>query len=321
MRGSTKYQVQTLFRESGIDQIGTSKHHAKELVRQEFAAMDKRASWHDIGQNTGIHGISTANDYQQVWRQILEFAKETEGIRDIEKLTGAIVANFLESRVELGIAKDSFDKYASAAEKLSVALNGYSAMVGHGNIYSFTDAIKPVRALARAELDSTQQARAYTDPRQLVAAVQRPDYQLASSIQLEAGSRFRETSNITVRNLQGLKVDPHTGQTMGWYATQGKGGKSLEKMVSPATYSLLEKHIQTHGAFRIDGSSYRESLKAAAAASQQQYHGSHGLRWNFAQERYKELQTHCLSATEALQVVSTELGHNRIDITMHYLRG
>jgi len=324
MRGTTKYQVETLFRESGINQIGESKHAAKEGVRQTSADMDKSASWHDIGQQTGIFSLSTSEDYQKVWNQILDYGKTLETgdrVKDIEKLTAGVVAGFLESKVELGVAKATFDTYAAAAEKLAAALNRYSDTLGRGNRYEFSDAIKVVRVHARIELDSTQEARAYADPRQLVACIQNTDHQLAAAIQLEANSRVREVSNITKHDLQGLKPDPRTGQIMGWYATRGKGGKHLEKMLCPGTYSKLEGHIKEHGAFRVNGDKYSESLRQAAKVSGQQYHGSHGLRWNCAQERYRELQGHGLTSLESMKVVSEELGHNRLDITMHYLRG
>lgn len=320
MRGSSKYQAETLFRESGINQIGASKHAAKEEVRQEFAAMDKYASWHDIGQNTGIFSISASEDYQAVWIQILEQSKDQYGIRDIERLSAEHVVSFLREKVELGVAKSTFDTYAAAAEKLGVALNWYAHKFDRGNSYAFSEEIKAVRAQARQELDNTQQARAYSDPRLLVAAIGRPDHQLAASIQLEAGSRLRET-NIAAKDMLGLKPDPMSGQLMGWYSAQGKGGKHLEKMVSIGTYNRLEKHIEAHGALRINGTSYRDSIKEAARTTNQHYHGSHGLRWNFAQERFREVQECGLTSIEAMKTVSEELGHNRIDITLHYLRG
>lgn len=320
MRGSANYQVETLFRESGINQIGNSKHAAKEEVRQEFAARGEYADWHDIGQRIGIFSISTSEDYQAVWRQILDYAKKEAGIRDIERLTTDIVASFLDSKVEQGVAKSTFDTYAAAAEKLSVALNWYSERHNRGNRYDFAEKIDDIREFARKELDKTQQARAYNDPRAAVAAISRPDHQLAAAIQLEAGARERETT-VSARNLLGLRPDSVSGQQMGWYSAQGKGGKHLMKMVSPETYKLLEKHIQEYGVFKVDGKGYRQSLKEAAKATGQEYHGSHGLRWNFAQERYRECLEVGQSSLQALKTVSEELGHNRADITLHYLRG
>ena len=66
----------------------------------------------------------------------------------------------------------------------------------------------------------------------------------------------------------------------------------------------------------------REALKTAVEATGQEYegHGAHGLRWCFAAERMDELQGHGMSRDQALAEVSSEMGHNRPEITEHYLR-
>lgn len=89
--------------------------------------------------------------------------------------------------------------------------------------------------------------------------------------------------------------------------------------VTPQTYQRLAKYISTHGQLKVGADGYRHSLKAAAHQSGQDYNGSHGLRWNFAQERFAELQAHGLSYEKALGVLSHEMGHNRIEISEHYL--
>ena len=57
-----------------------------------------------------------------------------------------------------------------------------------------------------------------------------------------------------------------------------------------------------------------------AKKSDQKYNGSHGLRWNFAQNRMDYHMTHGGLTYEAgLVAVSDEMGHVRGDITEHYL--
>ena len=65
---------------------------------------------------------------------------------------------------------------------------------------------------------------------------------------------------------------------------------------------------------------YLKHLKSAAEISKQQYNGSHGLRWDFAQERMKILQKTGLLYEQCLTIVSQEMGHERADITLHYLK-
>ena len=48
--------------------------------------------------------------------------------------------------------------------------------------------------------------------------------------------------------------------------------------------------------------------------------GIHGLRHNFAQERMEELQSRGFYYSDALAIISQEMGHFRPDITEVYLR-
>ena len=70
----------------------------------------------------------------------------------------------------------------------------------------------------------------------------------------------------------------------------------------------------------FDERAYRKDLQRAANLRGQKYHGSHGLRWNFARERFHNLMENGYTYEQALAQVSRELGHERADITKHYLR-
>ena len=111
-----------------------------------------------------------------------------------------------------------------------------------------------------------------------------------------------------------------TGELKGYIEIEGKGGKENEIALNVETYYRLENHIRDNGEFKIDKDAYRSDLKEAAEKTEQDYNGSHGLRWSFAQERFQEIQQHGLTYEEALSRVSEELGHERSDITEHYLK-
>lgn len=90
--------------------------------------------------------------------------------------------------------------------------------------------------------------------------------------------------------------------------------------VSPGTYVRLEKAISDGRRFEFDKDACRVKLKQAAAKTGQEYKGSHGLRWSWAQERHAELQERGMTYEQSLSEVSQEMGHERGDITEHYLR-
>ncbi len=312
MRGSVVYQVQQVFQ--AVNEIGASKHAAKLEARASGAA-----TWHQVGKELGVYSYSTADAYRDVWRGCLSYAKEHLGIRDIEKLSGKAVGAFLMSKVDQGVAHATFGQYAAAMEKLEVALNRYADEHGTGQAYAFSGEIQGARDVA-VNLERFDGSRAYAAPDRLVSAVEGEQHNLAALIQREGGSRISEANHITADQLRGLRKDPHTGELKGWFEVEGKGGKVREIGVSPATYVRLEVAVKGGVRFEFDKNAYRAHLKGAAAKTGQKYEGSHGLRWSWAQERHSALQQRGMNYEKSLSQVSQEMGHERGDITEHYLR-
>lgn len=312
MRGSTVYQVQQVFQ--SVNAIGSSKHDAKAEARAAGAT-----TWHQVGKELGVFSYSTADAYRDVWRSCLDHAKETAGIKDIEKLSGDAVRAFLESKVDQGVAHATFGQYAAALEKLEVALNRYAEQHGTGREYGFSGPIQGARDVA-VNLERFEGSRAYAAPDRLVAAVEPGPQHLAASIQREGGCRISEANHVTQDQLRGLREDSRTGEVKGWFEVEGKGGKEREIGVSPGTYARLAAVVAGGARFEFDKNDYRAALKEAAAKTGQDYEGSHGLRWSWAQERHAQLQERGMTYDQSLSAVSREMGHERGDITEHYLR-
>jgi integrase len=312
MRGSVAWQVQQVFQ--AVNEIGASKHAAKAEARAGGAA-----TWHQVGKGLGIYSYSTADAYRDVWKACLGYAKENLEIKDIEKLSGEAVRAFLVSKVDQGVAHATFGQYTAACEKLEVALNRYAEQHGTGREYGFSAEIQGARDVA-VNLERFEGSRAYRDPNRLVAAVSREEHSLAAALQREGGCRISEANHITREQLRGLREDLRTGELKGWFEVCGKGGKEREIGVSPETYARLEKVVAEGARFEFDKDAYRAELKEAAARSGQEYEGSHGLRWSWAQERHAVLQERGMTYDQSLSEISQDMGHERGDITEHYLR-
>ena len=174
--------------------------------------------------------------------------------------------------------------------------------------------------------------RAYPDPHRLIAAINDGTFQLQASLQYEGGLRTegvgapsnrRLKNPLTSNGLRGISVDPVTGSEVGIVASVEKGGKETEHYVSVATYRRLEEHISRHGKLESDYFTYVEAINTAAKATGQYApgRGSHGLKHNFAQERYLECINHGLTHEQALQQTSLETSHFRLRETLTYTRG
>jgi len=233
------------------------------------------------------------------------------GEKDMEKLTSEHIQSFLQSKIEAGVAHATYQQYAAAAQKLESALNGFAAHKGTGRTYDFQAAISAAGLSAKG-LQRFEGARAYDRPNALITQLT-PAHQIAAKIQYEGGARVREAARIRADQLVGngkIHID----------SVGAKGGKARDIRVSAETYRHLQNHISQHGTFKINYNQYRHDLRQAAEKTDQAYQGSHGLRWNYAQERMVELQKAGETYEQGLTRVSGEMGHIRADITEHYLR-
>ncbi|MHB1645379.1 MAG: tyrosine-type recombinase/integrase [bacterium] len=153
--------------------------------------------------------------------------------------------------------------------------------------------------------------RAYQNPEGIINALS-GKYQLAAKLQYEGGLRVGEVGKLKAENL----INNNT------ISVRGKGGKELIYTVSAETYKTLSQTLSNCGYFftRSEGNRYREALNKASKETGQIYQGSHGFRYNAAQDNMLEKLKYGASLNEAKQDTSEMLGHNRLSITEHYTK-
>ena len=174
--------------------------------------------------------------------------------------------------------------------------------------------------------------RGYPDPVRLIKAITHGTYQLQASLQYEGGLRAEGTgapSNrrlknpLTMDGLHGIGTDPVTGLSAGIVSSVEKGGKATEHFISVETYMRLLEHLLKYGKLESDYNCYVKAINQAAKDTNQYVagRGSHGLKHNFAQERYLECIAHDMTHEQALQLTSLETSHFRLRETLTYTRG
>lgn len=304
MRGSVKWQVNQVYERSGTNRIGHSRHQAKESARNIGAKTSA-----EVARETGVYSYSTADQYRSVWRGCLQYAKDKYSQNDVEKLNSTHVQAYLESKIDAGVRRATYNSYVSALRKFEDALN----RLGNGHEYDFGPGIEAASEL-RSELRQFEGSRAYDNPMALIEAIADPQYKLAAKLQYEGGCRRDEIATVRKANLNGD----------GQFEVRGKGGKSRIITVSGDAYEHFSELVMKSGQLPMHKSNlyngYLEALKKAAEETGQKYTGSHGLRWNYARNRMKQFQREGGSYEGGLLSVSREMGHERGEITEHYLR-
>lgn len=316
MRGSIDWQITEVFK--SVNNLGTSKHQAKALARAEGAK-----TWEQVGQSIGIHGKETYNDYVTIAKNTFRYIQSEFGCKDLTRVEGYMIQSFLLDKIEnggregKGIERATYDKYSAALHKFELALNRYSTEKTLGREYNF--GLKEVSKFAAKELGARcADSRAYKNVDRLVTETV-GKYHFLATILRETGFRISEGASISASQLKGMKQDPHDHRDKYWISAVGKGGKIYERPLSEKTYRELEKIISEKGRWHCNKGNFREELKLAAARSNQNYEGPHGIRWSVAQERHAELQRLGYSYESSLKIVSSELNHIRGDITTRYL--
>lgn len=169
-------------------------------------------------------------------------------------------------------------------------------------------------------------------PLRLIEKIADPTFQIQASLQYEGGLRAegvgapsnrRLQNPLTTKGLRGTAKDPVTGKLVGIVAATEKGGKEPDHYVSLETYSRLEEYILAHQQLESNYCAYVEAINQAAKSTGQyaRGRGSHGLKHNFAQERYLECVSHGFSHEQALQQTSLETSHFRMRETLTYTSG
>lgn len=250
------------------------------------------------------------------------------------------MAVYLEERLVYYVARkrsrQTMETLLSALGKFEYAVNHYIEQHGLEVHPLDTEALRrEFYARSRKLLRKSSKLfdnRAYPDPVRLIEAIHDGTYQLQASLQYEGGLRAegvgapsnrRLKNPLTVEGLHGIGTDPVTGLQVGIVASVEKGGKETEHYVSVETYRRLERYIQVNGKLESDYFDYVEAINRAARETGQYApgRGSHGLKHNFAQERYLESINHGLSHEQALQQTSLETSHFRLRETLTYTRG
>jgi len=258
---------------------------------------------------------------------------DTQSVRDD-------MAEYLEERlahyVEKKRSRQTMETILSALGKFEYAINQYIEMHAPETPWLNTEKLRmEFYARSRKLLRKSSKIfdnRAYPDPIRLIAAITDGTFQLQASLQYEGGLRTegvgapsnrRLKNPFTSNGLRGIGTDPVTGSAVGLVASVEKGGKETEHYVSVPTYRGLEEYIERHGKLESDYFAYVEAINTAAKATGQYApgRGSHGLKHNFAQERYLECIKHGMNHEQALQQTSLETSHFRLRETLTYTRG
>lgn len=274
-------------------------------------------------QGEHLRSVGTIRNYEQALGHVALYANAqlNTGLRD---LTPAQAHQYLIDR-SLDVGQKTLDMERQALQ----------AMMQH-----VTKQLPQNTTLdiVRSEHQQHLQSRAYTPEQvKLIIEAQNDKNGLSTALAYAAGLRAHELftlqrneeRNASPRPAHETKFSLRDGVT---YTVHGKGGLIREIQIPPALAERLEAQRldtpkliidrQVHYTSHYDlagGKNFSSSFSKASVRVLGWSGGAHGLRHSYAQERMNELQS-IMVRSQALEVVSQEMGHFRPEITEVYLR-
>lgn len=289
-----------------------SRHEMKKHVRSDLEKKGERRDFATVAKHMPVYSNRTKSGYLKTWTAFFKYIRENYGVNDVRRVKRWHVEDFLKDMIDRDVAVTSYKTYSAAMSKLEVGMNKVRKYPLH-----YSDTLQRMSKSASGDLVLNDSRRAYVDPEAAINQVENKIYRLAARMQLEGGARISEVSELKAgRNLKG--INNGYGHI---FLSNTKGGRKRMMKVSEEVYRQVEEIVKTDGVFEFVRNDYRRSLSKAFIQRGEAWTGTHGLRWNFAQRRFYEVQSvDGLTFNEALQAVSYELGHSRPKVTLRYLR-
>jgi len=315
---------------------GKSKH----VMFQESYEKNK------IRQSEAIHSHSTHDTYVEVVAKFGDFLSNDMGIKYEKNFwelstdeVYVCINKFFEKEKADGLAKKTLQKHVSALFKILGAINpDVKEYFNADNREKWRDGVEP------------QDCDRYNNSDAIIENLKKIDetsYAIAELMRL-TGAR--------VGDVKKLMID-EKNQTV--FFPKSKGGRNrfvyfdrfpdeFEKVKE--CKEILDKALEEKKFSEIRENEYYNNLRKACRKADDIYHGAHAFRYEFAQERHKEIsqwtereqkeyylriliergqsQEDIKDAMKRVNeknawaeaVISEELGHSRLDISMEYLK-
>ncbi len=273
--------------------IGTSKTEA-------------RANSNTLGQNgqqisTKAHSAKSMDNLRSITNQLVNYVKENNQGRVSTNLNNENIKDFINHKIENGLSGSSVNTYISELSKISDNLNQLGLnQTSRETITEYREQLKESGFnLARENNDRTNQ-----NSQELVDFMkQNSPYGLSAELQKEAGLRSDDALNIAD------KITINEDNSL--FIQGSKNG--LDYNTIPLSQDLINRvHNAIEQGYKADYKEYRETMKEAAEATGNDWHGTHSLRFDYANDQRAEGKT--------LSEISESMGHGREDVVLRYLK-
>lgn len=305
MRGSIDNQVQQIWHI--LDGIGESKYNFRKESNY------KSQSSQNVSEK--VHSFRYKDEVIRTAKELGYFAKNNFQIQDMQQIHDDVILSFFEIKIEDECSYRTISTYISHLEKTHIALSKMKLKIEkHDKLFTRETLVEARKNAKEFAINNKKQNRAYKNPEQIVSLLPK-EHSFIAKLQLHYGLRVIEAAKIKLSQL-----DAETNSL----TFQGKGGYKLTKILDQKIFLEIKNSIITSvnngkDGFFVSYSDYASELKKAVKTCGEKWNSTHGLRYNYAQNRHKFYLDRGETEDEALRLTSEDLGHHRKEITGTYL--
>ena len=273
--------------------IGSSKSQAR--ANSEITTI----SGHKISEKA--HSLKSMDNLRSITKQYLEHTKENNPGRVVSNINNETVKEFIEHKLDNGLSSQSANTYLSELSKMSDNLQALGVSGTDRETISL-DIRNDLKDQGH-DLGALNKDRTNIDGQAMVEYMkQNTPYGLESELQKIAGLRVDDALNI------GQKITINEDNSL--HISGSKNGNDYNSI--PLNQDLINRVQEAiNNNYSVNYEEYRSTLKESAEATNNEWNGTHSLRFDWANDQREQGKT--------LEEISITMGHKRPEITERYL--
>lgn len=258
-----------------------------------------------LGQNgqavsTKAHSIKSLQNLRSITTQYVNFIKENHSNRVVNHINNETMKDFINHKLEQGNSQGSINTYISTLAKMSDNLN--KCGINTTSRKEITEYRNDLKANGH-DLKKNYTNRAYTNTQAIINAMSNSSpYSLSTQLQVEIGLRADDAINAA----KWILNSNNTLSIMG----SKNGLNYASSTLSDETAQRVREAV--NNSYSVNYGEYRETLKEAVESTGQEWQGTHGLRYNYAQDE--------IANGTSKAEISLNMGHSREEITEYYIK-
>jgi len=261
------------------------------------------------GQNISskAHSISSTQNLRTVTTQYVNFVKEAYQGKPLKNINTESMKAFIDYKIDKGLTLPSANTYISELGKFADNLNQLNQnAVTREDITSFRAELKETYGT----LQSPHKDRTNADTQAILNEMRNTPYALSADLQAKAGLRADDALNLD-------KLTINSDNTITVHGSKN----GLDYNTAPLSDELILRVEQAkENGYNVSYSDYREALKEAVENTNQEFKGTHSLRYDYANITHEKNLENGLTDSESKSQISLNMGHSREEITEHYLK-